>query len=138
MKRLKAETEGELTRRVWNAMDRSEPTRWRRTVPECTPFAAGATVKEARKRPNLPMVLLFQCILRFLQDVTLRSVHVLIDWSPRALQIGRVGPRPAPKCAQDPPPQRPQPEPPERAFATIFLDHELSDRGFLLSPAVQL
>ena len=40
MKRLIAEIENEVMRRVWNAMDRSEPTKWRRTVAGRAPHRA--------------------------------------------------------------------------------------------------
>ena len=55
--------------------------------------------KEAQKRPNQPIFLLFLVSLRFLEAGTLSMVHVLIDGSPRAARIGRAGPRFAPKCA---------------------------------------
>ena len=90
--------------------------------------------KEAQKRPNLSIFLLFNLRLRFLEAGALITVHVLIDGSPRASRIGRAGPRRAPKCARD-----------ARIwtlwnayFYTIFVDHKLSDRGFLLYPAAQL
>ena len=53
--------------------------------------------------PNQPIFLLFHLRLRFLEAVALSKVHVLIDGSPRASRIGRVGPRRAPKCARDAP-----------------------------------
>ena len=59
--------------------------------------------KEAQKRPNLPIFLLFYLRLRFLEAGALSTVHVLIDESPRASRIGRAGPRRAPKCARDAP-----------------------------------
>ena len=81
--------------------------------------------------PNLPIFVLFYLRLRFLEAGALSTVHVLIDGSPRASRIGRAGPRRAPKCA-------PHLDPLERVFYTIFMDHKLSDRGFLLYPAAQL
>ena len=57
--------------------------------------------KEAQKRPNLSIFLLFSLRLRFLEAGALITVHVLIDGSPRVSRIGRVGPRCAPKCARD-------------------------------------
>ena len=92
------------------------------------------TPKEAQKRPNLPIFVLFYLRLRFLEAGALSTVHVLIDGSPRASLIGRAGPRRAQKCARD----GPHLDPLERVFYTIFMDHKLSDRGFLLYPAVQL
>ena len=59
--------------------------------------------KEAQKRPNLPIFVLFYLRLRFLEAGALSTVHVLIDGSPRASRIGRAGPRRAPKCARDAP-----------------------------------
>ena len=59
--------------------------------------------KEAQKRPNLPIFLLFYLRLRFLEAGALSTVHMLIDGSPRASRIGRAGPRRAPKCARDAP-----------------------------------
>ena len=57
--------------------------------------------KEAQKRPNLPIFVLFYLIFCFLEAGALSTVHVLIDGSPRASRIGRAGPRRAPKCARD-------------------------------------
>jgi len=37
MQLLMAGIEGELTRRIWNAVDRSNPKKWRRAVPERAP-----------------------------------------------------------------------------------------------------
>ena len=59
--------------------------------------------KEAQKRPNLPIFLLFYLRLRFLKAGALSTVHFLIYGSPRASRIGRAGPRRAPKCARDAP-----------------------------------
>ena len=59
--------------------------------------------KEAQKRPNLPIFLLFYLRLRFLEAGALGTVHLLIDGSPRASRIGRAGPRRAQKCARDAP-----------------------------------
>ena len=59
--------------------------------------------KEAQKRRNLPIFVLFCLRLRFLEAGALSTVHVLIDGSPRASRIGRAGPRRAPKCARDAP-----------------------------------
>ena len=90
--------------------------------------------KEAQKRPNQPTFYFFHPRLRFLEAGALNMVHVLMDGSPRASRIGRVGPRRAPKCARDAPIW----DPLERVFYTIFVDHKLSDRVFLLYPAAQL
>ena len=90
--------------------------------------------KEAQKRPNQPTFVLFYLGLRFLEAGALSKVHVLIDGSPRASRIGRAGPRRAPKCARDDPSWNPL----ERVFHTIYVNHELSDRFFLLYPAAQL
>ena len=38
MQRLRAVIERKLTRRVWNAIDRSEPKKWRRMVAEHAPY----------------------------------------------------------------------------------------------------
>ena len=38
MQRLRAVIERKLTRRVWNAIDRSEPKKWRRIVAEHAPY----------------------------------------------------------------------------------------------------
>ena len=59
--------------------------------------------KEAQKRQNLPIFVLFYLRLCFLEAGALSTVHVLIDGSPRASRIGRAGPRRAPKCARDAP-----------------------------------
>ena len=59
--------------------------------------------KEAQKRPNLPIFVLFYLRLRFLEAGALSTVHMLIDGSPRASRIGRAGPRRAQKCARDAP-----------------------------------
>ena len=40
MKRLMTETKRQLTKRVWNAVDRSEAMKWRRKVAGRAPFAA--------------------------------------------------------------------------------------------------
>ena len=68
----------------------------------CTP-SPPVSPKEAQKRPNLPIFVLFYLRLRFLEAGALSMVHVLIDGSPRASRIGRAGPRRAPKCARDAP-----------------------------------
>ena len=90
--------------------------------------------KEAQKRPNLSIFLLFYLRLRFLEAGALITAHLMIGGSPRASRIGRAGPRRAPKCARDAPIW----DPLERVFYTIFVDHKLSDRVFLLYPAAQL
>ena len=41
MQLLMTGIEGELTRRIWNAVDRSNPKKWRRTVPERVPHQIG-------------------------------------------------------------------------------------------------
>ena len=59
--------------------------------------------KEAQKRPNLSIFLLFYLRLRFLEAGALITAHLMIGGSPRASRIGRTGPRRAPKCARDAP-----------------------------------
>ena len=59
--------------------------------------------KEAQKRPNLSIFLLFYLRLRFLEAGALITAHLMIGGSPRASRIGRAGPRRAPKCARDAP-----------------------------------
>ena len=103
MKRLMVEIEREVTRRFWNAVDRPEPIKWRRTVAGRVPLRRRCHPKEAQKRPNQPTFVLFYLGLRFLEAGALSTVHVLIDGSPRASRIGRAGPRRAQKCARDAP-----------------------------------
>jgi len=50
MKRLMAEIKRQLTKRVWNAMDRSEAMKWRRTVAGRAPFAARTPRRESQSR----------------------------------------------------------------------------------------
>ena len=59
--------------------------------------------KEAQKRPNLSIFLLFYLRLRFLEAGALITAHLMIGGSHRASRIGRAGPRRAPKCARDAP-----------------------------------
>ena len=104
MKRLMVEIEREVTRRFWNAVDRPEPIKWRRTVAGRVPLRRRChRRREAQKRPNLPIFVLRYLRLRFLEAGALSTVHVLIYGSPRASRIGRAGPRRAPKCARDAP-----------------------------------
>ena len=50
MQRLMADIERQLTRRVQNAVDRSEATKWRRTVAGRAPFAARTAPRESQSR----------------------------------------------------------------------------------------
>ena len=85
MKRLTAEIEGEVMIRVWNAKDRSKPTKWRRTVPERAPPDRWAVSyregpqNEPKMRYNLHERVLLGC----LKADTLAMAHVLI--------MGRLG-----------------------------------------------
>ena len=63
MKRLTAEIEVEVTIHVWNAKDRSTPTKWRRTVPERAPHRAvsyreGPQI-EPKMRPKSSLAVLY-------------------------------------------------------------------------------
>ena len=81
-----------------------------------------------QKRPNLPIFLLFNVRLRFLEAGALITVHLLIDGSlePRGSAASARG---EPQSALETPPAGP---PLKGVFYTIFLDHKLSDRDFLL------
>ena len=83
-----------------------------------------------QKRPNLPIFLLFNVRLRFLEAGALITVHLLIDGSPRASRIGRVGPRRAPKCARDAPSWTPSQR---RILYYIFGSQAFRPRFFALT-----
>ena len=53
MKRLTAEIDEEVTVRVWNAKDRSKPTKKRRTVPERAPHRAVSYREGPQIEPNM-------------------------------------------------------------------------------------
>ena len=50
MQRLMADIERQPTRRVQNAVDRSEAMKWRHTVAGRAPFAAGTPPRESQLR----------------------------------------------------------------------------------------
>ena len=52
MGQLIAEIEGVLMIRVWNAMDRPEPTKWRRTMPERAHRWAASFSSVTRSEPQ--------------------------------------------------------------------------------------
>ena len=50
MKRLMAEIKRQLKKRVWNAMNRLEAIKWRRTVAGREPFATRTPRRESQSR----------------------------------------------------------------------------------------
>ena len=97
------EIEREVKRRFWNAVDRSEPMKWRRTVAGRVPLRRRCHRRRPKSVQISPHLYFFYLRLRFLEAGALSTVHVLIDGSPRASRIGRAGPRRAQKCARDAP-----------------------------------
>ena len=98
MKRLISESEGEVTRRVWNAKDLSKPTKWRRKVPERAPHRAISYREGPQNEPKMHSNLNERVPLAYLKATTLASAHALTIERPGAQGGGRLGSRRTPKC----------------------------------------
>ena len=98
MKRLTYEIEGEVTRRVWNAKDRSKPTKWRRTLPERAPHRAISYREGPQNEPKMRSNLNERVLLGYLKAPTLATAHALTIGRPGVQGGGRLGSRRTPKC----------------------------------------
>ena len=98
MKRLTAEIEVEVTIRVWNARDRSKPTKWRRKVPERAPHRAISYREGPQNEPKMRSNLNERVHLAYLKATTLATAHALTIGRPGAQGGGRLGSRRTPKC----------------------------------------
>ena len=98
MKRLTVEIDVEVTIRVWNAKDRSKPTKWRRTVPERAPHRAVSYREGPQNEPKMRSNLHERVHLGYLKATTLAKSHVLTIGRPGAQGRGRLGSRRTPKC----------------------------------------
>ena len=101
MKRLIAEIGREPPRRAWNAVDRSEPTKWRRAATKRAPRRVAifhglpnAPQNVSQSAKNGHYRLIFGC----LKAVALALVYVLIIGRPGHQCCGRLGSRRASNC----------------------------------------
>ena len=93
MKLLASEIDGEVTIRVWNAKDRSKPTKWRRTVPERAPHRAVSYREGPQNEPKMRSNLNERVPLAYLKATTLATAHALTIGRPGAQGGGRLGSR---------------------------------------------
>ena len=98
MKRLTAEIDVEVTIRVWNAKDRSKPTKWRRTVPERAPHRAVSYREGPQNEPKMAQNIRGRAHIGCLKGATLAKARVMIIGRLGARYPGRIGPRRTPKC----------------------------------------
>ena len=101
MIRLIAGIEGELLRRAWNAVDRSEPTKWRRTVPECATHWAVSFHQGPKGAPNASESVQngrYWLLSGCLEAVTLVMKYLLSNGRPGLQCCDRLGSRHTPKC----------------------------------------
>ena len=98
MKRLTSEIDVEATIRVWNAKDRSKPTKWRRTVPERAPHRAVSYREGPQNEPKMRSNFNERVPLGYLKATPLAKAHALTIGRPGARGRGRLGSRPTPKC----------------------------------------
>ena len=82
MKRLTSEIDVEVTIRVWNAKDRSKPTKWRQTVPERAPHRAVSYREGPQNEPKMRRkrlkTFMKRVLLGCLEADTLATAHVTI------------------------------------------------------------
>ena len=129
--------EGGHTRRIWNAVDRSNPKKWRRTVPERAPHRIGM-VRHGSSPPqngsksaqNLP----FESLLGCFEAAALTTSPMVVMGRSGVRRHGLLGPRRAPEV----PIRMTLKKPKISTFATIILNRKRVGRFFLLHTASQL
>ena len=127
MIRLIAGIEGELLRRAWNAVDRSEPTKWRRTVPECaTHWAVSFHHPGPQRRPKCVRIGPERPVLAAFR--LSRGCHVGYEVFAEQWQAGASMLRP-PRLAAYPQVRRPMT--PARACRARVWDHTVGFKAFL-------
>ena len=137
MQLLMAGIEGELTRRIWNAVDRSNPKKWRRTVPErgTSSDRHGSAWFESpqngsKSAQNLP----FESLLGCFKAAALATSPIVVMGRSGLRRHGLLGPRRAPEV----PIRMTLKEPKISTFATIILNRKRVGCFFLLHTASQL
>ena len=137
MQLLMAGIEGELTRRIWNAVDRSNPKKWRRTVPERAPHRirhASAWFESPQNGSKSAQNLHFESLLGCFEAAALATSPMVVMGRPWLRRHGLLGPRRAPEV----PIRMTLKEPKISTFAAIILNHNRFGRFFLLHTASQL